>query len=82
MNRGLYRELIEDEVIKTKAAKIGLERQKPNNNTQFFLYATLTDTNFAGFNWELASCLGKPRFATVTNQTLFELIQLTVKNTQ
>ena len=67
MNKGLFRDLLDDPVVRATADRVGMSVNKPDNNTQFFLYTTLTDPNFAGYNWELATLLGRPRYATVTN---------------
>jgi hypothetical protein len=82
LNKGLFRDLLDDPVIKETANRVGMGVNKPDNNTQFFLYTTLTDNNFAGYNWELATMLGRPKYATVTNQTLYELIQHTLKDSR
>ena len=59
-NRGMYRELLADGGIRRISEKMGLGISKPDNDAQFFLFTTLTDTNFAGYTLELASALGTP----------------------
>lgn len=76
----MYRDLLRVQSVKDAAARLGLDKSAPGNNSQFFLYTTLTDMNFAGYNYELSNILGLPRYATVTNQTLYKLIQTAVRD--